>query len=100
EVDRGWATAEVIVDHLGPRAAIELEARGAEQVDVVAVVLPPGGDPATDVIDQPEDRDRRGGVNRRRARLVVERDIAARDGDAELDATVREPRDRPLELPH
>ena len=78
----------------------ELVARGAEQVDVVALVLPSARDAARHVIDDTQHGDHGGRVDGHVARLVVERDVAARDGDLEFEASVGKPLDGLAELPH
>jgi ABC-2 type transport system permease protein len=55
---------------------------------------------AGDVLDDTEDRDDGRGKDRRPARLVVEADVAAGDGDAELEAGVLETTAGLGELPH
>ena len=60
----------------------------------------PDGDAAGDVVDHAEHGDDRRRVDRHVAGLVVERDVAAGDGDAELEASVAQALDGLGELPH
>ena len=88
------------VHDAGPGGAVELERCGAEQVHVVARVLPPRRHPARDVVDRAEHRDHRRRVDRHVAGLVVEADVAARHRDAEFEAAVGQALDSLRELPH
>ena len=100
EIDRRGAAAEVAVDRAGPGRAGELGRGDPEKVDVLAGILPARRDAAGDVVDDAEHTDDRrredGGV----AGLVVEADVAAGHGDAELEARVGEAVDGLPELPH
>ena len=60
----------------------------------------PDGTRRRDVVDDAEHADDRRREDRLIAGLVVERDVAAGDRDAELEAAVRETLDGPRELPH
>ena len=100
EVDGGRHPAQVAVHDAGPGRAVELEGCGAEQVDVVALVLPARRHAARHVVDGAEHGDHRGRVDRHVAGLVVEADVAAGHRDPELEAAVGQPLDRLRELPH
>ena len=83
-----------------PRRAVELVAGDAEQVEVLALVLPARGQAPVDVVDDAHDGDDGRGVDRHVAGLVVERHVAARHRDAQLEAAVGETLDGAGELPH
>ena len=88
------------VDDVGPGRPVELVAGDAQQVDVVALVLPAGGNALGDVVDHAEHSDHRGRVNGHIRGLVVKRHIAAGDRDLELQASVGKACDGLAELPH
>ncbi len=96
---RGHA-AEVAVDDIGPRRAVELLGGGAEQVDRLAGVLPARRGGTGDVVEHAEHADHRGRVDGDAAGLVVQRHVAAGDGDAELLAAGGQTLDGLRELPH
>ncbi|ABR10497.1 hypothetical protein MPMin1_gp67 [Microbacterium phage Min1] len=100
EVDGRRAAAEVVVHGVGPGGAGKLRGRHAEQIDVLALVLPSRGYAARDVVDEAEHAHERSGVDRHVAGLVVERDVPARDRGAQGVAAVGEPVHRLTELPH
>ena len=101
EVDLRRHTAEMVVSDLRPDGAVELVARLAEQDERLAGFGTEVGREATmHVVDHAEHTDDRRGQDRRRPRLVVETDVAARDRNPELTAPVGQPVHGLLELPH
>ena len=88
----------------GPLRTAELVAGGAEQVDVLPRPPPPRRGAAADVVEDAQDADDGGGQDRGVqalvAGLVVERDVAAGDGDPELLAGQGQTLDGLGELPH
>ncbi len=100
QVDLRGQAAEVVVDHLGPGRAAELLTRVAQQVQQLAVLLEGDRRAPGHVVDDAEDRDHRGGVDGGLAGLVVERDVAARDRGAQLQAAVGQAAHGLRELPH
>src|SRR5690606_41033107 len=105
EVDGGRPAPEVAVDDVGPDRAGQLLRRRAEEVDGAAGRDPAGAGGAGDVVDHAQDADDGGRVDRRvdpprRTGAVVQGDVPAGDGHAELGARVGQAGDRLDELPH
>ena len=100
EVDPRRAAAEVPVLGPGPLAAAELLAGASEQQQRLAGLLETHRRTPGDVVEQTEDADDRGRVDRRTGGGVVETDVAAGHRDAEGGAAVGEPAGRLGELPH
>ena len=90
----------MVVNNIGPDRPIQFVASSAEQVDVVASILPARRDAPSDIIDHAKNTDHRGGVNRDIAGLVIERDVAAGNRNAKLQAAIGQSSGRLLELPH
>src|ERR1700733_13593580 len=90
----GWGAASA---HAGPP---DLLARPAEQHPPGAVGGEAGGEPLPDVVVDAKDADDRGRVDGGGARLVVQADVAAGDGDAEVLAAIGEAADCLGQLPH
>ena len=86
-----WGKApEVAMNDVCPDTSAELGMRGAEKVDVFAVVLPATGKTTVDGVDHTHHRNHGGGVNGGGSRLVVEADVSAGDRYLELQAGVGE----------
>ncbi|CDZ90877.1 hypothetical protein RHRU231_760036 [Rhodococcus ruber] len=101
EVDLRRDATEVIVLDLRPDRAVELVAGLPQQDERLArLEAEAGGDAAVHVVDHAEHGDDRGRQDRSGPGLVVEADVAAGDGNAELRAPVGETAHGLLELPH
>ena len=99
EIERRRAILRRGAGQAGVLAAAEARARVADEEHGVAVRHERGTDEPGDVVEQPDDPDLRRRQDRAPGRLVVERDVSARDGQAERQARVAEAADGLLELP-
>lgn len=100
EVHLGRQAAEVVVDDLGPGRAAELLVGVAQQVEELALFREGDRRTPVHVVDHTEHGHDRRRVDRRLTGLVVERDVAAGDRGAQLQAAVRETTGGLGELPH
>src|SRR2546423_1930371 len=80
-------------------AARESRRRGADEDDRIALLRETRTDPNGDVVEQPDDADLRRGRDRAGRRFVVERDVAARDRQAQGATGVAEAADTFGQLP-
>ena len=84
----------------GPRRSAQFVRRHAQQIEVLAFVLPTGRQSAGDVVDRPQNGDDWCRVDGNITGLVVERHVSARDRDAQFEAAIRESFDGTSKLPH
>ena len=90
----------MVVDYFRPDGAVELFFGGAEEVEVVAGVLPSAWDASGYVVDNAEHTNNWGWVDGYVAGLVIEGDVTAGDRDGHCEAAVGETSRGLLELPH
>ena len=93
-------TAQVAVCDIRPGRTAEVLFCFAQQVDCVAGTREARRGCAGDVVENAHDADNRGGQDRGVARLVVQRHVAAGDGNAKSLASLREALNRGGQLPH
>ena len=83
-----------------PLATGKLIAGVAKQIDELTVRSPGHRRSAIDIVDNTQDSDNRRGQDRRVARLVIERDVAAGHRDSQGRARIGQTPHRFRELPH
>ena len=102
QVDLRWEARKPSAGDVLPDGAAEFVAGLAEEHQHIGVLVI---DHAVahgmrDIVDDTEHADHRRGQNRGLARLVVERDVAAGDGDIQLAGAIGKPVHSFAELPH
>ena len=86
--------------YAGPFGAVQFIRGLTQQVNGLTVLAPPGRGAASDVVEHTQQGDHRGRIDGDAAGLVVQRNVAARDGYAQLLATVGQAAHGLGELPH